>query len=174
MCGAHCAPRRGKTGKHCIPERKAVLKFITNPPIMTMLAIVMMMMIRITTIAMISETTHWGRIFPIPWGKSCNCCPPCLRMNFKWHINYVLLYTKFLVQCTSTPMESICLVWIFYFQNNLTNLVLWAASWNHGCEEKKLKKKINSIFISLAPRWQLSLIGLVWSGCLLIVSISQL
>ena len=51
-----------------IPERKAVLKFITNPPIMTMLAIVMMMMmtITITTIAMISETTHWGRIFPIP------------------------------------------------------------------------------------------------------------
>ena len=147
-----------------IPERKAVLKFITNPPIMTMLAIVMMRMmvtmmmtITITTIAMISETTHWGRIFPIPWGKSCNCCPPCLWMNFKWHINYVLLYSKFLVQCSSTPMESICLVWIFDFQNNLTNLVLWAASWNHGCEEKNLKKKINSIFISLAPRWQISL-----------------
>ena len=46
-----------------IPERKAVLKFITNPPIMTMLAIVMMMMMTITTIAMISETTHWAEFF---------------------------------------------------------------------------------------------------------------
>ena len=34
------------------------------------------------------ESTQFGRIFPIPWGKSCNCCPRCLRMNFNWRIAY--------------------------------------------------------------------------------------
>ena len=34
------------------------------------------------------DSTQFGRIFPIPWGKSCNCCPRCLRMNFNWRIAY--------------------------------------------------------------------------------------
>ena len=67
-----------------IPERKAVLKFITNPPIMTLLAIVMMMMMMVMMMACrhiptMTISHHGGEMPEMKMVGTCQCQIPTIH-----------------------------------------------------------------------------------------------
>ena len=76
-----------------IPERKAVLKFITNPPIMTMLAIVMLMM-ACRHIPTMTKSHHGGEMSVMIKVGMCQCQIPTIHDK---------LQRLALVSCSTRP-----------------------------------------------------------------------